>query len=57
MDNPETLAIFQIEKKERRQRRPKTKNKKQLNAESSSYEQHGITINKKWGVNPNIPTR
>jgi hypothetical protein len=57
MDNPETLAIFQIEEKERRQRRPKTKNKKQLNAESSSYEQHGITINKNWGVNPNIPTR
>ena len=49
MDNPETLAVFQIEEKERIQARQKTKNKKQLKAESSSYEQHGITINKKWG--------
>ena len=49
MDNPETLAVFQIEEKERIQTRQRTKNKKQLNAESSSYEQHGITINKKWG--------
>ena len=38
MDNPETLAVFQIEEKERIQTRQKTKNKKQLNAESSSYE-------------------
>jgi hypothetical protein len=36
MDNPETLAVFQIEEKERIQTRQKTKNKKQLNAEWAS---------------------